>query len=103
MADKSWKAFERRIAAVVGGKRRGAYTRGSQGGLTDVLSEHWAVECKLLGRSSHSAILDACRQSEVNAEPGQTPVAFVKRKGDRDRDTIVAMRLETWRAWYCDG
>jgi len=100
MPDAAWKAFERRIAAFVGGKRRGADTRGDSGGKTDVIHDWLAVEVKLLGRSAHADILKACRQAETNGEYLQTPVAIVKRKGDPDLDSIVAMRLETWLEWY---
>lgn len=100
MADKSWKAFERRIAAFVGGKRRGADTRDERGGKSDVIHPHFAIECKLLSRPSFSAMLDACRQSERNAEEHQEPVAIVKRKNDPDDNAIVCMRLSTWREWH---
>ena len=52
MADKAWKAFERRIASVFGGKRRGADTSDDRGGKTDVIHPFYAIECKLLGAPS---------------------------------------------------
>jgi hypothetical protein len=55
---------------------------------------------KLLGRSAHADILNACRQAETNGDDLQTPIAVVKRKGDQDVDAIVAMRLQTWLKWY---
>jgi hypothetical protein len=100
LPDAAWKAFERRIAAFVGGKRRGADTRGERGGKTDIVHDSLAVEVKLLGRSAHADILNACRQAETNGEELQTPIAVVKRKGDQDVDAIVAMRLKTWLQWY---
>ena len=100
MSDKGWKAFERRIARVLGGARRGAYTGGSAGGKTDIVHDAWGVECKLLARSGHADILSACRQAEANSNPPLTPIAIVKRKNDRDQDSIVAMRLEVWLEWF---
>ena len=100
MPDAAWKAFERRIAAALGGKRRGADTRGERGGKTDIIHDHLAVEVKLLTRSAHADILKACRQAETNGEDRQTPIAVVKRKGDQDADSVVAMRLQTWLEWY---
>ena len=96
MPDASWKAYERRIALAIGGQRRGAETRGDRGGKSDVIHPTLAPECKLLGRPSYSAILAACKQAEANAEPGQTPVAFVKRKNLADTETLVVMRLGAW-------
>ncbi len=97
----AWKAFERRIASVFGGKRRGAHAgTGVKGeGLSDIIHEHFSVECKLLGAPTYSAMLDACKQAEAAAEPGQEPVAVVKRKNKQDKDALVIYRLETFGQW----
>lgn len=101
MAEKAWKAFERRIAKrFPAGRRRGPDTHG---GKSDIVCDGFAPECKLLGRPSFSAMLDAARQSERNAESMQTPVAIVKRKQDQDRDALVVMRLETFCDWFVGG
>lgn len=100
MGDKAWKAFERRIAARVGGKRRGAYTRDERGGKSDVIHPHFSIECKLLSRPAFGSMHDACLQAERNAEPHQEPIAIVKRKGDRDDDAVVCMTLRTWLEWH---
>ena len=45
--DKPWKAFERRVAKAVGGKRRGPnFTDGRD----DVIHPLFSIECKLLSR-----------------------------------------------------
>jgi len=98
--DKAWKQFERRIAAKLGGKRRGPDTSDEAGGKTDIIHATWGVECKLLARSGHSHILEAVRQAERNSDSIQCPIAIVKRKRDLDLDSIVAMRLGTWMEWY---
>ena len=95
VADAAWKAFERRMARLFPkGRRRGADTRGPSTGKSDIICDGWSPECKLLGRPSFSDLLDAARQAERNAEPLQTPVAIVKRKRDRDTDSLVVMRLD---------
>jgi hypothetical protein len=98
MADKAWKAFERRIAKFFGCKRRGADYGGAEGGKDDLTHAHYAVECKLLSRPSFQAMLSAARQAEGSAR-GREPVAIIKRKNDLDADALVVMRLETFRQW----
>lgn len=101
MTDKSWKAFERRVARLFpGGRRRGADTRDGDGGKSDVICDGWAPECKLLSRPSFSDLLAAARQAEHNAAELQVPVAICKRKYDEDADALVALRLETFRRWF---
>lgn len=110
MPDKGWKAFERRIAKVFGGKRRGADYRDQEGGKDDIIHPHWAIECKLLGRPSFAGMQAACRQAEAASRiphPGENlllfrarePVAVIKKKGARDNDALVVMRLETFKEW----
>jgi hypothetical protein len=103
MGDKAWKAWERTVAAVFGGKRRGAYTGsgGNNSGKTDIIVPGWAIECKLLGRPGFQDLLDASRQAESNRECAtDIPVAVVKRKGDPVGDALVVMRLEEFREWF---
>jgi hypothetical protein len=99
MSDKSWKAFERRIAKVFGGERRGADYGDGRGGKNDIIHPHWSVECKLLGRAGYADLLKAVRQAELASEDGQEPVAVVKLKNQHDADALVVYRLETFRAW----
>ena len=100
MADKAWKAWERTVAKIFGGKRRGAYTGDGKEGKSDIVHPHYSIECKLLSRSGHAHILDACHQSEDNADSAlHEPIAIVKRKGDAPNDALVCMRLETFREW----
>lgn len=101
MPDTAWKAWERRVAAIFGGKRRGAYTGDRNHGKTDVVVSGWAIEVKLLSRPSFQDLLDATQQAETNAEsPSDIPVAIVKRKGDHDIDALVVMRLERFREYF---
>jgi hypothetical protein len=101
MPDMAWKAFERRIAGVFGGKRRGADTRTEGRGKTDVVAPGWAIECKLLSRPGFADLLNAARQAEANADsPADIPVALVKRKGDPVKDTLVVIRLERFEEFF---
>ncbi len=101
MTDAAWKAFERRIASVFGGRRRGADTRTGGKGKSDVIAPGWSVECKLYGRPNYQLLLDAALQAEANADcPDDIPVACVKRKGDHDANALVVMRLETFQEWF---
>lgn len=101
MTDASWKQFERRIATLFGGKRRGAYTGTNGNGKTDVIAPGWAIEVKLYGRPSYQVMLDACRQAEKNREnPDDIPVAIVKRKGDHDQNALVCMRLDEFQQFF---
>jgi len=94
MPDKSWKAFERRMAKALGGRRRGADTRsGERGGKSDIIHATLAPECKLLSRPTWGELQDAVAQATRNAEEHRTPVALVKKKGDEDRKTLVVMSL----------
>lgn len=102
MPDTSWKAFERRMAArLPGASRRGAYTRNGRTGKPDLIFPGWSVECKLLARPTLSSLLSATRQAETNREnPDDIPIAFVKRNGALDDDTIVAMSLATFQKFF---
>ncbi len=98
MSDKSWKAFERRIAKAVGGKRRGADYRNREGsgGKDDIIHEDLSPECKLLKSVSYCDLLAAAKQAERNCPAGKVPIAIVKKKGALDADALVVMRLETF-------
>jgi len=102
MADKSWKAWERRVAKwFPDGRRRGADFRGDHSGKSDVISDGWSIEVKLLGRPTYGGMKDAARQAETNKEhPSDIPVAIVKKKGDPDKDALVVMRLESFSEYF---
>ncbi|RMD59756.1 hypothetical protein D6833_11005 [Candidatus Parcubacteria bacterium] len=101
MTDKAWKAFERRIAKYLGGKRRGAYTSDGRTGKSDVILSGWSVECKLLSRPTYGKMVAAAKQAERNRENDDDyAIAVVKRKGQYDRDAIVIMRFEEFLRLY---
>ena len=105
MTDHAWKQWERTVASIFGGKRRGAYTgSGRSSGKPDIIKPGWSIECKLLSRPGFADLLDAALQAETNAEqPGDIPVAVVKRKGDHLPSALVVMRLETFQQFFVNG
>lgn len=98
---KSWKSFELRIAKLLGGKRRGADTRGENAGKSDIILPGWSIECKLLKNVYWSSLVGAILQAERNrSNPNEIPIAIVKQLMSRDKDSIVAMRLETFLEFF---
>ncbi len=99
MPDAAWKAWERRVAKLFGGRRRGPLTRNLSGAKTDIVHDHFAIECKLLKRIKFSDLVEALRQAERNAGPDEEPVAVVKLKNAADGDAFVIQRLSTFADW----
>lgn len=97
----AWKAFERTVARVLGGERRGANTTTSRGqGRSDVIHPWLSPECKLLSTPTLGQIREAVAQSEqaaANEGEGKLPVAVVGTKGGDALDALVCLRLETFR------
>ena len=104
MADKSWKAFERRICKLFGGQRRGADYGDSRGGKNDCVSvAGFSIELKLLKRPTYQQMFDACVQAENNSENIiDIPIAVVKKnlQGLKDKDALVVMRLGTFLDFF---
>ena len=102
MSDTSWKAFERRIAKRFGGERRGADFRGASGGKNDIIKEGWSIEVKLLSRPSFGQMSAAFDQAVGASEPGDIPIAIIKKKFDADANAIVVMKLDEFMEWFGD-
>jgi len=97
----SWKNFERRIARIFGGKRRGAYVSDGIKGKNDIIVNGWSIECKLLKRPTYQQMFDACIQAEKNKEEtNDIPIAIVKKSGVRDNNALVIMRLEQFKDYF---
>jgi hypothetical protein len=89
---KDWKACERRIAELLGGKRVPVSGR-TRGDCPDVEHPTLSIECK--SRKKLPAwIEDAMRQAEASAKDGQLPVAVLHQDGRRYTDCLVILRLE---------
>ena len=100
MSDASWKAFERRIAKRFGGERRGADYRSKDGGKNDIIIEGWSIECKLLSRPSFGQMSTAFDQAVDASEPGDIPIAIIKKKFDADANALVVMKLDEFMEWF---
>ena len=89
---RDWKQVERRIAAILGGRRIPVSGRG-RGDNPDI--EHPTLSVEVKARDGFPAWLeDALRQAEVSAGEGKTPVAVLH--PDRARyssDALVVCRL----------
>ena len=96
MADKAWKAYERRSANRWGTVRIGP--TGDDG--ADFVSEFLYVQCKL--RKSIPLWLLEAIDNAVNAAKGteKKGVALVKKLNMRDDDSIVLMRLKDFEEFY---
>lgn len=101
MSDTAWKATERRIAALLGGRRVPVTGRG-RGDAPDVQHAWLSIECK--HRASVPAWLtDALAQARAAARPDQLPVAVVHQAGDRHDRALVVLTLADFVAWFGDG
>ena len=93
MADKPWKAFERRIAARHGGKR--IPVTGERHG-ADVLTPMFAIQTKLR-RGMPMFLrdwLDGIRAAA--ARHGKVGVVIWKPPGVRDDNAVVLLSLRDW-------
>ncbi len=89
MPDKSWKAFERRVAKKIGGRRTGVL------GGEDVEHPRWSIECKLL-QFLPKWLTEIMKQAEDNCPTGKIPLAVVKQKYDNDEDAYVILRSKNF-------
>ena len=98
MADKSWKAFERRVAARVGGKR--IPVTGERDG-ADVVAGPFVYQAKL--RRGLPSYLRTWLQGIVEAgerSGGATGVVVWKAPNARDDEAVVVLRLADWADWH---
>jgi hypothetical protein len=89
---KDWKACERRVAELLGGKRVPVSGR-TRGDSPDIEHPTLSIECK--SRKKLPAwIEDAMRQAEASAMYGQLPMAVLHQDGRRYTESLVVVRLE---------
>jgi hypothetical protein len=80
MPDKSWKRWERTVAAELNGDRNVGSGVGSI--KEDVIHPHFAVECKYGARAVPKFIGDALGQAvKASVDTGKTPLLCCKRAG----------------------
>ena len=95
MADKSWKAFERRIAERVGGKR--IPVTGLDRAGADVVAGQFVYQAKLRrGLPSYlrtwiDGIVETAKRKNA------TGIVVWKQPGERVDDSIVLMKLKDWQ------
>ena len=97
--DKSWKAFERRVAKRVGGKR--IPVTGERDG-ADIQAGPFCYQAKLR-RGQPEYLRDWLRGIVAAGErSGTTGVVVWKVPGARDDDAVVVLRLRDWQSWHGD-
>ena len=88
---RDWKQAERRIAAILGGRRIPVSGRG-RGDNPDI--EHPTLSVEVKARASFPAWLeDALRQAELSATDKKTPAVVLHRDRRRYADALVVLRL----------
>ena len=99
--DKAWKAFERRIAKRVGGKR--IPVTGERDAADVIVDGAFSYQCKLR-RGLPSYLRDWLRGIVSAGErSGATGVVIWKQPNARDDDAVVVLRLKDWQDWHgCD-
>ena len=97
MPDKSWKAYERRLARRMGGKRLAC--TGEKDGV-DVIAGPFVYQAKL--RRGMPSYLRAWLKGIVAAgeRSGTTGVVVWKAPNARDDDAVVVLRLRDWQDWH---
>ena len=98
MADKTWKAVERRFCAKFGGSRRGADYADNEGGKNDCVDcDGFSIEIKVMLRPQFAKIEEDLKKAEKRKEhPDDIPIAIMKRKRSRDTDAVVCFRWEVF-------
>lgn len=99
MSDKSWKAYERRIAKRHGGQR--IPVTGERAG-ADCDCGLFVVQAKL-GRSCPVYLrdwLDGIRAAAARRDKGQVGIVIWKPKHARDDDSLVLLSLKDWQALH---
>lgn len=89
---KDWKACERRIASILGGRRIPVSGRG-RGDNPDI--EHPTLSVEVKARATFPAWLeDALRQAECSAQNGKIPTVVLHQDRQQYADSLCVLRLE---------
>ena len=97
MADRSWKATERAIAARLGG-RRVPITGRQRGDVPDVQHDLFAIEVK--HRRRLPTWLRAAVAQALAAQRGrQVPIVVLHEHGTHHADDLVVLRLGDFQDW----
>lgn len=98
MADKSWKASERAVANVLGG-RRVPVTGRARGDVPDVAHRWLSIEVKSR-ESLPKWLLEAMSQARAAAGISQLPIVVLHEVGTRHANDLVVLRLADFTAWF---
>lgn len=96
MSDKTWKAYERRVAIAVGGRRQ-AVTGERYG--ADVESDRLVIQCKkgyMMPRYLRQWLNNMIEWRDANAQ-GKAACVVWQSKGKPDKDSLVVMTLEDFQ------
>ena len=95
MADFAWKAFERRLAKRVGGKR--IPVTGERNGADVIGGDPFVYQCKL--RRGVPSYLREWLRGIVSAgeRRGSVGVVIWKQPNARDDEAVVVLRLRDWQ------
>ena len=97
---KDWKACERKVAALLGGRRIPVSGRG-RGDNPDIHHELFSIEVK--SRKTIPAWLeDAMRQAEASVKDGRLPVVVLHQDRAPYAESLVVLRLSDF-AGYLKG
>lgn len=106
MADKLWKAVERRIAKYLGGERV-PITGRQRGSAPDIKHDWLSIEVKQresLPAWVHDAMDQAKESASLILEDkynlNQLPVVILHETGKRIEDDYVVLRLQDFRDWF---
>ena len=89
---KDWKACERRVAELLGGRRVPVSGR-TRGDCPDIEHPYLSIECK--SRKKLPAwIEDAMNQAEASAKDGRVPVAVLHQDRAPYAESLVVLRLD---------
>ena len=100
MADKSWKAFERRLAKRMGGRR--IPVTGERAGADVIGGGPFAYQCKL--RRGLPSYLRGWLRGITAAGERVNSIGVVvwKAPNARDDDAVVVLRLRDWQDLHGD-
>ena len=98
---KDWKACERRVARLLGGRRVPVSGR-TRGDCPDVEHPTLSIECK--SRKKLPAwIEDAMKQAEASAKDGRLPVVVLHQDRAPYAESLVMLRLEDFAGHLKEG
>ena len=100
MSDKAWKQTERKIAAILGG-RRVPITGRQRGDVPDIAHDWLSPEVK--HRQKLPAwIHDAMNQAVSAAKSDQLPIVVLHEKGKSHTSDLVVIQLGDFQDWFGD-